>query len=50
MIINVKTKHRTDMVDITDKIDSAVKQSTIITGLVHIYSMHTTAAITPPLL
>jgi secondary thiamine-phosphate synthase enzyme len=34
------------MVDITDNIDSAVKESAIKTGLVHVYSMHTTAAIT----
>ncbi|MBF0230033.1 MAG: YjbQ family protein [Desulfamplus sp.] len=46
MIINIQTSHRTDMVDITDKIERAVKETGITTGIVHVYSMHTTAAIT----
>lgn len=46
MIINIKTNHRTDIVDITAKVAGAVKESGIETGLVHVYSMHTTAAVT----
>jgi len=46
MIIDIQTNHRTDMVDITDKIERAVKEACITTGIVHVYSMHTTAAIT----
>ncbi|MBF0230780.1 MAG: YjbQ family protein [Desulfamplus sp.] len=46
MILNIKTNSRTDMVDITHKIAKAVDESGINRGLVHIYSMHTTAAIT----
>lgn len=46
MIINIKTGRRTDLVDITGKIENAVRESGITDGLVHVYSMHTTAAIT----
>ncbi len=46
MIINIKTNHRTDIVDITAKVEGALKESGIETGLVHVYSMHTTAAVT----
>jgi len=46
MVINVKTGQRTEMIDITDRIQSAVMEAGISTGLVHLYSMHTTAAIT----
>ena len=46
MIINVKTNRKTDLIDITSKIQDAVNQSGIAKGLVHVYSMHTTAAIT----
>jgi len=46
MIINIKTGQRTELIDITDKIQSAVMEAGISTGLVHLHSMHTTAAIT----
>ncbi|MBF0235333.1 MAG: YjbQ family protein [Desulfamplus sp.] len=46
MIINVKTDKRTEMVDITSKVEDALKETGIMAGLVHLYSMHTTAAIT----
>ncbi|MBF0469398.1 MAG: YjbQ family protein [Desulfamplus sp.] len=46
MIINVKTNKRSEMVDITRKIENALMETGITAGLVHIYSMHTTAAIT----
>ncbi|SLM31822.1 conserved hypothetical protein [Desulfamplus magnetovallimortis] len=46
MIIQVQTGNRTDMIDITGKIAQAVHDRGINNGLVHVYSMHTTAAIT----
>ncbi len=46
MLISVKTSARTQMIDITSQVRSAVKESGIKEGLVHVYSMHTTAAIT----
>ncbi len=46
MLISVKTNARTQMIDITSQVRSAVKESGIKDGLVHVYSMHTTAAIT----
>ncbi len=46
MQISVKTNARTQMVDITSKVQNAVKKSGISNGLVHVFSMHTTAAIT----
>ena len=46
MQINVQTSGRTQMIDITQKVQKAVKESGISNGLVHVYSMHTTAAIT----
>ena len=46
MIIPVKTSARTQMIDITSKVREAVKESGIRDGLVHVYSMHTTGAIT----
>ncbi len=46
MLINVKTNNRTQMIDITTQVRQAVAESGIKDGLVHVYSMHTTAAIT----
>ena len=46
MLINVKTDARTQMVDITSKVQDAVKKTNTKNGLVHVFSMHTTAAIT----
>lgn len=46
MQISVKTNARTQMVDITSKVQNAVGQSNIKNGLVQVFSMHTTAAIT----
>ncbi|MBU1193265.1 MAG: secondary thiamine-phosphate synthase enzyme YjbQ [Proteobacteria bacterium] len=46
MLINVKTHAQTQMIDITSQVQHAVKESGITDGLVHVYSMHTTAAIT----
>lgn len=46
MQISVKTSSRTQMIDITAQVRKAVKASGIKDGLVHVYSMHTTGAIT----
>ncbi len=46
MQISIKTDARTQMLDITEKVREAVKKSGIRNGLVHIFSMHTTGAVT----
>ncbi len=46
MIISVKTAARTQMIDITSKVREVVQASGVRDGLVHVYSMHTTAAVT----
>ncbi|HKK90258.1 MAG TPA: secondary thiamine-phosphate synthase enzyme YjbQ [Desulfobacteraceae bacterium] len=46
MLISVKTSAKTQMIDITSQVEKAVKASGIENGLVHVYSMHTTAAVT----
>lgn len=46
MIVNVKTRQRTDLIDITSKVQDAITASGIENGLVHVHSLHTTAAIT----
>lgn len=46
MKISVKTGSRTQMIDITPQVRDVVKASGIENGLVHVYSMHTTGAVT----
>lgn len=46
MQISVKTNDRTQMIDITSKVRESVRESGIKNGLVHVFSLHTTAAIT----
>lgn len=46
MQISVKTTARTQMIDITAEVRAAVRESGIENGLVHVFSMHTTAAVT----
>ncbi|MCF8091320.1 MAG: secondary thiamine-phosphate synthase enzyme YjbQ [Desulfotignum sp.] len=46
MIISVKTASRTQMKDITDQVRQAVTSSGIQNGLVHVFSLHTTGAVT----
>jgi len=46
MQINVKTTAGTQMIDITAEVRAAVRESGIENGLVHVFSMHTTAAVT----
>ena len=46
MKISVKTGDRTQMIDITSKVREVIRESGIKNGLVHVFSLHTTAAIT----
>lgn len=46
MQINVKTSDRTQMIDITSQVQDVINKSGINNGLVHVFSLHTTAAIT----
>ncbi|MCP4021062.1 MAG: YjbQ family protein [Desulfobacteraceae bacterium] len=46
MKIDVETDSRTQFVDITSKVQKAVNDSGITNGIVHVFSMHTTGAIT----
>ncbi len=46
MQINVKTSARTQMIDITSKVQKVVQETGVKNGLVHVFSLHTTAAIT----
>ncbi len=45
MIINIQSNKRTELIDITDKVRKSIKGD-IKTGLVYIFSLHTTGAIT----
>ena len=45
-IISVKTHSRTEMIDITNKVQAVISKSKIKKGLVHIFIPHTTAAVT----
>ncbi len=46
MQISVKTNSRTQMIDITSKVRDVIKTSGMKNGLVHVFSMHTTGAVT----
>lgn len=46
MQFSVKTDARTQMIDITDQVRDIVRQSGTRNGLVHVFSMHTTGAVT----
>lgn len=44
--INVKSKQRTEFIDITDKIQEVIKEAGIASGICFIYVPHTTAGVT----
>jgi len=46
MMVNVKTSSRTEFVDITTKVQKAVRESGLQSGLCMVYVPHTTAAVT----
>lgn len=46
MVISVKTHSRTELVDITDRVQTAVREADIREGVCMVYVPHTTAAVT----
>ena len=44
--INIKSRTRNEFIDITDKIDGAVKEEGVTSGICFIYVPHTTAGVT----
>ncbi len=46
MRFSIQTESRTQMMDITSQVQELVNQSGIMDGLVHVFSMHTTGAVT----
>jgi secondary thiamine-phosphate synthase enzyme len=46
MILSVKTNAKTELIDITSKVQSIVRQSAITDGICMLYVPHTTAAVT----
>jgi len=46
MQFSIKTSARTQMMDITAQVRDIVRESGVRNGLVHVFSMHTTGAIT----
>jgi secondary thiamine-phosphate synthase enzyme len=46
MQISIKSKSKTQMIDITSQVAHIVEESKIQSGLVHVFSLHTTGAIT----
>jgi len=46
MILTVKTKSRTELIDITSDVQKTVRSSSVTDGLCMLYVPHTTAAIT----
>ncbi|MEA1966736.1 MAG: secondary thiamine-phosphate synthase enzyme YjbQ [Thermodesulfobacteriota bacterium] len=46
MRVNIKSSDQSQLIDITKDIQAVVRQADITYGLVHIFSMHTTAGVT----
>lgn len=44
--INVKSKSRTEFIDITEMVQDVVKESNVVKGICYLYVPHTTAGIT----
>lgn len=44
--INVKSRTRTEFIDITEKVQEVLKETGIVSGICHLYIPHTTAGIT----
>ncbi len=44
--IEVRTGEREELVDITDRVQAAVRESGVTDGVIHLWSLHTTCAIT----
>jgi secondary thiamine-phosphate synthase enzyme len=46
MILSVNTRTRTELVDVTARVEEAVRESGVVSGLCVLYVPHTTAAVT----
>ena len=46
MILSVRTESKTELLDITEKVQNAVRTSDIVDGICMVYVPHTTAAVT----
>jgi secondary thiamine-phosphate synthase enzyme len=44
--INVRSSQRSEFIDITEKINEAIKETGIVSGICYVYVPHTTAAVT----
>lgn len=44
--INVKSRARTEFIDITEKVQEVLKEAGIVSGICYLYVPHTTAAVT----
>lgn len=44
--INVKSRARTEFIDITEKVQEVLKETGIVSGICHLFVPHTTAAVT----
>jgi secondary thiamine-phosphate synthase enzyme len=44
--INIESQRSNEMIEVTDRVQQAVAQSRITDGIVHLFTPHTTAAIT----
>ena len=46
VIETIQTRRRTEMIDVTDRVERAIRQNDVSSGLVVVFVEHTTAAIT----
>jgi thiamine phosphate synthase YjbQ (UPF0047 family) len=46
MIVEIKTNKKREIVDITDKIQEIIEKQDKNSGLVHLFALHTTCALT----
>lgn len=44
-MLTVRSKERSDAIDITDRVERLVKESEVLDGLCHVYVPHTTAGV-----
>jgi secondary thiamine-phosphate synthase enzyme len=44
--VNIRSKAKTEFIDITDEVQKIVRESGVKTGICHLYVPHTTAAVT----
>src|SRR5512139_2997624 len=44
--VNIRSKAKTEFIDITDEVQKIIRESGVRTGICHLYVPHTTAAVT----